>query len=293
MTNETLKRQFNSALVGYAQDNQENFINKKNLILNSIKHPLRMIKLTGLVVNNRLHHKSSREKISTFWSEEMTVIIPEDVSLKLFAYGYFEPGLTGIILEYLNKKDTFIDVGAHFGYFTRLGSYIVGEQGKVHSFEPIPTTYDILESNTTNKSNIKINNFALFSKNCRIQMMNLGTDRSAYNSIITEDSDNNTKDFFYVDTIRLDDYVNSNGIRPNFIKLDAEDSEYEVLTGAQSTLETFVPIVTLEVGGSNSKKCIDYLKNIGYSVYKCRKGKLIPHDIQKNYNYDNLLFLPH
>ena len=293
MTNETLKGQFNSALVGYAQDNQENFINKKNLILNSIKHPLRMTKLTGLAVNNRLHHKSSREKISTFWSEEMTVIIPEDVSLKLFAYGYFEPGLTGIILEYLNKKDTFIDVGAHFGYFTLLGSYIVGEQGKVHSFEPIPTTYEILESNTIKKSNIKINNFALFSKNCRMRMMNLGTDRSAYNSIITEDSGNNTEDFFYVDTIRLDDYVNSNAIRPNFIKLDAEDSEYEVLTGAQSTLETFVPIVTLEVGGSNSKKCIDYLKNIGYSVYKCRKGKLIPQDIQKNYNYDNLLFLPH
>ena len=293
MTNETLKGLFDAALVGYAQDNQRNITNKKNLILNSLKHPLRMAKLTGLVVNNRLRHTSSQEKITTFWSDEMTVIIPEEVSLKLFAYRYFEPGLTGIMLEYLNKNDTLIDVGAHFGYFTLLGSYIVGEQGKVHSFEPIPTTYEILKSNTINKSNIKINNLALFSKNCQMRMMNLGTERSAYNSIITDDSRNNTEDLFYVNTICLDEYVNSNAIRPNFIKLDAEDSEYEVLTGAKSTLETFFPIVSLEVGGSNSKKCIDYLKDIGYSVYKCRKGKLTTHDIQQKYDYDNLLFLPH
>ena len=293
MTNEALKDLFNAALVGYAQDNQGNSINKKNLILNSIKHPLRMAKLTGLVVDNRLHCKFSKEKITTFWSDEMTVVIPEEVSLKLYAYRYFEPGLTRIMLEYLNKNDTLIDIGAHFGYFTLLGSYIVGEHGKVHSFEPIPTTYEILESNIINKSNIKINNLALFSKNCQIPMINLGTERSAYNSIITDDSKNNSEDLFYVNTICMDDYVNSNAIRPNFIKLDAENAEYEVLTGAKTTLETFFPIVSLEVGGSNSEKCIDYLKNIGYSVYKCRKGKLTTLDFQQKYDYDNLLFLPH
>lgn len=291
MTNETLKKLFNAALVGYAQDNQKNIVNKKNLILNSIKHPIRMTKLTCLVANSKLRHKSSPEKITTFWGDKMNVVIPEDVSLKLFAYGYFEAGLTGIILEYLNKNDTFLDVGAHFGFFTLLGSCIVGDRGKVHSFEPIPPTYRILESNTNGKSNIKINNVALYSKNGRMRMMNQGMERSAYNSIVPDDSETNPEEMTYVITMCMDDYVNSNAIHPNFIKLDAEDAEYEILTGAKTTLETFSPIISLEVGGSNSKKCIDFLKDIGYSVYKCRKGKITPFDVQQKYNYDNLLFL--
>ena len=252
-----------------------------------------MAKLTGIIVNNRLQHKSSKEKITTFWSDEMTVVIPEEVSLKLFAYGYFEPGLTGIMLEYLNKNDTLIDIGAHFGYFTLLGSTIVGGQGKVHSFEPIPTTYEILKTNTINKPNIKINCLALFSNNSQMPMMDLGTDKSAYNSIVTDNSKNNSEALLNVNTICLDDYVNSNTIRPNFIKLDAEDAEYEVLMGAKKTLERFFPIISLEVGGNKSKKCINYLKDIGYSVFKCRKGKLTTHDFQQKYDYDNLLFLPH
>jgi FkbM family methyltransferase len=291
MTNEKLKELFNSALTGFAQDNQKNSTNKKNLILNSIKHPLRMAKLADLLVNNRIYHKSYKEKISTFWSGEMTIIIPEEVSLKLFAYRYFEPGLTWIVLEYLNKNDTFIDIGAHFGYFSLLGSQIVGSEGKVHSFEPIPTTFDILKSNTRDRSNIKINNFALFSKSCQLSMIDLGIERSAYNAIITTD-EKNTANLINVNTICLDDYVNSNTIRPNFIKLDAEGAEYEILTGAKSTLETFSPIVSLEVGGSGSEKCINYLKEMGYSAYKCRKGKIIMHSFQQKYDYDNLLFLP-
>jgi len=292
MANEILKNMFKASLVGCAQDNQENRTNKKNLIVNSIKHPLRMAKLTGLVINNKLHQRSSRENITTFWSDKMTVLIPEEVSLKLFAYGYFEPGLTLLMLEYLNKNDTFVDIGSHFGYFTLLGSHIVGERGAVHSFEPVRATFEILKSNTANKSNVKTNNIALFSKNGRTQMIDWGPIRSAYNSIIPENSGNISENLVWVDTICLDDYVKAHAIHPNFIKLDAEDAEYEVLAGAKSTLETYLPIVSLEVGGSNSRKCIKYLKEIGYSVDKCRRGKLSICDIQQKYDYDNLLFLP-
>jgi FkbM family methyltransferase len=289
MTNEKLKKLFNAALVGYAQDNQENLVNKKNLILNSVKHPGRMTKLTGLVVKNKLLHKSSLEKITTFWGDTMNVVIPEEVSLKLFAYGYFEGGLTGIILENLNKNDTFMDVGAHFGYFTLLGSTIVGDQGRVHSFEPSPPTYRILESNTLRKSNITINNAALFSKNGRMRMRIHEIERSAYNSIIPEGS-GNSEEITYVNTMCLDDYVKSNKIRPDFIKLDAEDAEYEILSGGKITLETFKPIISLEVGGVNSKKCIGYLEDIGYAAYTCRKGKVSILDNRAKYEYDNLVF---
>jgi FkbM family methyltransferase len=292
MADEILKRQFKAALVGVAQDNQRNLINKKNLIMNSIRHPFRMGELSWRVLNNRMRHQSSRQKITTFWEDEMTVVIPEEVSLKLFAYGYFEPGLTKIMLEYLKKNDTLIDIGAHYGYFSLLGSRIVGEKGNVHSFEPIPATYDILKVNTTKKSNIKINNIALFSKNGKMQMMNLPPEKSAYNSLITDGGGSDSGDFVSVETLCLDDYTRSNSIRPDFIKLDAENAEFQVLTGAKSTLEKCTPTLSLEVGGSSSKKCIDFLKETGYNAYSCRKGKLIIHDPMDKYSYDNLLFMP-
>jgi len=78
--------------------------------------------------------KPIRCKVKTFWGEEMLVIIPEVVSLNIYRYRFFEEDLTKMILEYLKPGMTFFDIGAHFGYYTLLASFIVGEKGIVHSF---------------------------------------------------------------------------------------------------------------------------------------------------------------
>lgn len=54
------------------------------------------------------------------------VVIAELVSLFIYRYGFFEEGLTNIFLHYLKPGMTFFDIGAHFGYFTLLGSALVG-----------------------------------------------------------------------------------------------------------------------------------------------------------------------
>ena len=68
----------------------------------------------------------------------MTIIIPEVVSLHIFQYGYYEEGLTRMIIELLEPRMIFFDIGAHFGYYTLMVSAIVGNKGQVHSFEPTP-----------------------------------------------------------------------------------------------------------------------------------------------------------
>ena len=59
--------------------------------------------------------------------------------------------------------DTFIDIGANFGYFSLVASALVGDKGHVFSFEPEAYNYNALCNNINiNKfKNIKAYNIAL------------------------------------------------------------------------------------------------------------------------------------
>ena len=103
-----------------------------------------------------------RVKAETFWGEDMTVVYPDVVSVALRRYGFFEQALTRLMLGTLKPGMTFIDVGAQFGYFTLLARHILGKEGQVHSFEPTPSTFEVLQSNTTGKRSVKVNQTALW-----------------------------------------------------------------------------------------------------------------------------------
>ena len=49
---------------------------------------------------------------------------------------FYERGASLFLIKCLKEGDTFIDVGSHIGYFSLLAASIVGNSGKVYSFEP-------------------------------------------------------------------------------------------------------------------------------------------------------------
>jgi hypothetical protein len=82
-------------------------------------------------------HKTREVKARTFWGEEMHVWLPENVSKSIWRYGFFEEDVCLYMLYHLEEGMTFIDIGAHIGFFTLLGSHLVGKKGNVLSFERI------------------------------------------------------------------------------------------------------------------------------------------------------------
>ena len=54
---------------------------------------------------------------------------------------------TKLVTSILEPGDTFVDIGANIGWFSIIGSLIVGESGKVISFEPDRLNYQILQNN--------------------------------------------------------------------------------------------------------------------------------------------------
>jgi len=267
------------------------------------KAPKRMLFSVLLAMIARRFNRPFKITAKTFWGDEMSVVIPEVVSLSILRYGYFEEGLTKMVLEYLKPGATFLDIGAHLGYFTALGSVIVGKNGSVHSFEPTPSTFTLLQSNVKDKNNVILNNHALFSKKTTLIFNDYGIEYSAFNSFVDARLDKNTlkrinPKKLKVDAISLDEYIYNKKIHPDFIKIDAESAEYEILRGMSQTINDIRPIISIEVGDmdiegvKSSRDCIQYLIERGYQPYEYKEGRIIRHKLKERYSYDNILFLP-
>ena len=274
-------------------------LSKKSKYQKILISPVKMLYSETL----RLLEKPVREKATTFWNDKMSVVLPEAVSMNIYRYGFFEEGLTRIFLEHLKSGMTFIDIGAHFGYFTLLGSYLVGKTGQVHSFEPTPSTFKMLEGNVSGKTNIFLNNLAVFSEKKVISINDYGVTYSAFNSIYGARLPQNVVQKLHakthdIEAISIDEYTNKKGIKPNFIKIDAESAEYDILVGMENIIAEYRPNISIEVGDLDvsgvrtSKEIIEFLINKGYRVYQYREGKIAVHELKDRYQYDNLLFMP-
>jgi FkbM family methyltransferase len=75
---------------------------------------------------------------------KMRLDLREWIQQQMFL-GEYEPEQTGWFRECLEPGDAVIDVGASFGYYTTLGSALVGPSGRVFAFEPSPIAGRVIE----------------------------------------------------------------------------------------------------------------------------------------------------
>jgi FkbM family methyltransferase len=236
--------------------------------------------------------RSWQAKARLFWGEEMTVLVPDGVGIHLRRYGYFEKNLTDFFLQVIEPGDVFMDVGAHFGYFSLLASSLSGREGRVLSIEPTPRTFKILKKNAVSHENIMCLECAATSAEHDVYIQDMGTGQAAFNHVENEDMGHCVK----VRGRRLDEVLEEVCLIPRVIKVDAERHEMEVLKGLEKTLREHSPIITLEVGDdsteeSRSGDLIAYMKTAGYDPYEIAAGRCVPHVPRRHYSYDNLAFL--
>jgi FkbM family methyltransferase len=157
----------------------------------------------------------------------------------------FNPSREEDIVELFRPKkgDVVVDVGAHIGKYTILASKMVGSQGKVIAIEAHPNNYDLLTKNIVlNKlSNVLALNLAVHSKDTTVKLYDPGQEegRTIYNTIMTERKTSDNQNFVEVKAKSLDSILLENGIREvNWIKIDVEGAELEVLRGAPNILSS-------------------------------------------------------
>ena len=190
----------------------------------------------------------------------------------IYLYGIYEPNILNIIGQYLKKGQIFIDIGANIGQHSMFAASIVGNYGKVYSFEPIPRIYNqILDSVRINKFDniVKVYNLAL-GENNSVQTLSISSKNVGGSSLVgIRDGDEKIE----VKIIKSNDVLLQLK-KINLIKTDVEGYEYEALSGIHATLEKHHPIIVLEFNGDsynknnkNGNKIISLLNNLEYSLY--------------------------
>jgi len=265
-----------------------------------IKDPLRTLPFYILVLLSRI--KPFQIRFKTIWGDKMHCYLPDGNAI--FYYGCpGEADLTNFLVNFLKEGDTFIDIGAHLGFYSLLAARLVGGRGEVYSFEPTPKTFGFLKKNTSPISNVIINQAAVLDKEKFISFVDYGPRYSALNTYQERKSKDlnflqKSKRIINVKTIVLDKYCQENNIQPTFIKVDAEGAEHLILQGMFYILNSLRPFISLEEAGGeewkeNCQKSIQILLDKDYQVFEITpEGKLMPHTIQEEYGYSNLIFIP-
>lgn len=156
--------------------------------------------------------------------------------------------------------DVVVDAGAHIGSFTVRASVFVGDSGKVYAFEPDSENYEYLISNTRELKNVVCYQKALWSSS-GYKMLHKNLRVSGNSSLYP--SWPSVKPYLPVSTTRLDDEVDG---QVDFIKIDVEGAEYEVLKGSKRILETYKPFIAMEIHNSKlAQEIISFLSEYGYS----------------------------
>jgi len=199
---------------------------------------------------------------------------PHD-TLKLSTDGIFEPFETNLVKKSIKKGDVVLDIGANIGYYTLVFAKLVGEQGKVFSFEPEPFNFNLLKKNVeiNNYQNVILQNSAVSNSEGKIKLY-LSHEQSGTHRIYP--SEICSKDYVEVKMMRLDDYFKKNSLaeKISFIKIDVEGAELGVLEGMESLLEQnknleilieFIPPYIKEFG-SNPMDLLNLLEKYNFKI---------------------------
>lgn len=229
---------------------------------------------------------------------------PEPVFSFMYLYHFVEEDLTFFLLKYLKPGMTFLDVGAHIGYFSMLASFLVGPNGQVHAFEVTPRTYKMLVTNVSHLKNVRTNLIAIWSKARVINFRDYGPIYAACNSfmegkIAPKILKRLQLHIWKAKAISLDEYCLKNNIKPDFIKIDAESAEYEIIKGMVKTIKKYSPIISMEIGDKDfsmvkgSRESIKLLEAFGYIAFNFSNGKIVKHMLKDDYRwiFGNVVFL--
>jgi FkbM family methyltransferase len=166
-----------------------------------------------------------------------------------------------LLPDMISPGDWVLDIGANIGHYTVRFSELVGDQGRVISFEPVPDTFELLAANVAllPNRNITLINAAASdaTKVVGIEIPKF-LDTGLDNYYTAHLSDASSK--LNVLCIALDFLSLPPSIR--LVKIDAEGHEMPVLRGMRGLLERDRPILIVE---DNTPEVLDFLRGLGYS----------------------------
>ncbi len=165
----------------------------------------------------------------------------EVIGRYLCYFGVWEPNTSQWIANQLRPGDTFIDVGAHIGYYSLLASKCVGSTGRVIAIEASPQNYTALKANLerNNVTNVRAVNAAVSD---RAGTLTLYHDPNRNAGLTTTIPQPGFEAECQVSANTLSALLKSGELESaRLIKIDVEGAEAAVLSDLVSTLDRLSP----------------------------------------------------
>lgn len=170
--------------------------------------------------------------------------------------GVFEPHMVQLFRTLIGPGDVVADIGANIGLTVILFSTLAS---KVYAFEPSPSTYRILVDNLARAGvdNVEAINLGLGHKEESLTITFAKNNRSGgyVSDKIRPETGHVTED---IQIDALDHYFADKESPPNFLKIDVEGFEQNVIKGGMGFLQKNKPTVVMEM----NHFCLDVLQRI-------------------------------
>jgi FkbM family methyltransferase len=248
---------------------------------------------------------------SAFFGEKMNLLLPSGTDIYLTGGKAHdsEIRLARFLIHNLKEGDTFVDIGAHFGYFSLLARCLVGKSGAIYSFEASPSTFKMLNKNIGNKNNIECYNLAVSDEVSELKFYEFPNLYSEYNTLeIQQFRDekwfkNHPPQEIRVKSVTLEGFLANHELTPDIIKIDVEGAESKVINGLKKYLSKHSPLIILEYlsngrGNLPHRQAEKSLSFFGYKSFAIEKNGKLKH-IPKVAEYlnekclesDNIVFI--
>jgi FkbM family methyltransferase len=195
------------------------------------------------------------------------------ISRELACYGVHESNSTAEVKKVIKPGMKILEVGANIGYYALMETMLAGPTGHLYAMEPSPFNFELLTRNLklNGLKNYDLYKTAAGSVVGKAKFLLSG--RSNLSTFI--EREDLTGEEVDVDVIRLEDFLKDKQV--DFIRMDVEGYEGEILKGAEGALSSgnkpkyfFIEIHSdlLHKKKSSCRDIVNFLKKYGYEVRK-------------------------
>lgn len=217
----------------------------------------------------------------------------------------FEKELIIKTLGYVGKGGIVLDIGANIGRWAIPISEKIGDTGHVFAFEPNEESLSFLRHKVSGLQNVSTYKIALSNGDAEQQdfLIQKGVScppNAAVANTASQITDKENFDIVKVPTSSLDNFIKAHNIRIiDFIKIDVEGHELEVIKGFKNGIAMFTPILAIEIlnekwkgGHACTAEVVQLLLKEGYTVGQFNEiSHTYEFDQDKFGDFENFIFI--